>query len=115
MEKDMLVESKKDVLATSVGWLIIVIGIISSFMAGNIFKIVEVHGVYYSYTTEKYNWPVAVGGIISSVIFGLVFILIGEILYTGYENRKKIMLLSDKIDEMIPNNNGNNEDIKEVV
>jgi len=54
-----------------------------------------------------------IGGIISSVLFGFIFILIGEILYTGYDNRKRILHLSEKNDEIIRSTDAFNSSISE--
>lgn len=82
---------KKDVLAEGIGYAIIIIGIISSLVAGNIFKIADT----ITYTT-KYNWGLAIGSSISSIILGMIFIFIGEIIYSQAQIIKRIERLSDK-------------------
>lgn len=82
---------KKDVLAEGIGYAIILIGIISSLVAGNIFKTVDT----ITYTT-RYNWGLAIGSSISSVILGMIFIFIGEIIYNQAQIIKRIDRLSDK-------------------
>lgn len=82
---------KKDVLAEGIGYTIILIGIISSIVAGNIFKIVDT----ITYAT-KYNWWLAIGSSISSIILGMIFIFIGEIIYNQGQIIKRIDRLSDK-------------------
>lgn len=82
---------KKDVLAEGIGYTIILIGIISSLLAGNIFKTVDT----ITYIT-KYNWGLAIGSSISSVILGMIFIFIGEIIYNQTQIIKRIDRLLDK-------------------
>lgn len=82
---------KKDVLAEGIGYAIIIIGIISSLLAGNIFKIVDT----ITYAT-KYNWVLAIGSSISSIILGMIFIFIGEIIYNQMQIIKRIDRLLDK-------------------
>lgn len=82
---------KKDVLAEGIGYAIIIIGIISSLVAGNIFKTVDT----ITYTT-KYNWRLAIGSSLSSVILGMIFIFIGEIIYNQTQIIKRIDRLLDK-------------------
>lgn len=82
---------KKDVLAEEIGYAIIIIGIIGSIVAGNIFKIVDT----ITYAT-KYNWWLAIGSSISSIILGMIFIFIGEIIYSQEQIIKRIERLSDK-------------------
>jgi uncharacterized membrane protein HdeD (DUF308 family) len=82
---------KKDVLAEGIGYTIILIGIISSLIAGNIFKTVD--AITYS---TKYNWGLAIGSSISSIILGMIFIFIGEIIYNQVQIIKRIERLSDK-------------------
>lgn len=80
---------KKDVLAEEIGYAIIIIGIIGSIVAGNIFKIVDT----ITYTT-KYNWGLAIGSSISSIVLGMIFI--GEIIYNQTQIIKRIDRLLDK-------------------
>lgn len=82
---------KKDVLAEGIGYTIILIGIISGLLAGNIFKIVDT----ITYIT-KYNWVLAIGSSMSSVILGMIFIFIGEIIYNQSQIIKRIDRLLDK-------------------
>ena len=82
---------KKDVLAEGIGYAIIIIGIVSSLVAGNVFKIVDT----ITYTT-KYNLVLAIGSSISSVILGMIFIFIGEIIYNQGQIIKRIERLVDK-------------------
>jgi uncharacterized membrane protein YeaQ/YmgE (transglycosylase-associated protein family) len=101
----------KDVLADALGWGIIIVGIVGSCLAGYTFKALSIskHGDI----DYNYNWPLMIGGIISSVLFGLIFILIGEILYTEYDNRKRISHLSEKNDEIIRSTDAFNSSISE--
>jgi uncharacterized membrane protein YeaQ/YmgE (transglycosylase-associated protein family) len=101
----------KDVLADTLGWGIIIVGIVGSCLAGYAFKALSIskHGE----VNYNYNWPLMIGGIISSVLFGLIFILIGEILYTEYDNRKRISHLSEMNDEIIRSTDAFNSSINE--
>jgi hypothetical protein len=85
----------KDDLANSIGWGVIVIGIIASFLAGNAFRVVSYSSS--TYAKGPFNFSIAISGIIVSILFGLIFILIGEILRAVYDNRDKIALLSDQM------------------
>lgn len=86
----------KDDLANSIGWGVIVIGIIASFLAGNAFRVVS-YSSSSVYSKGAFNFSIAISGIIVSILFGLIFILIGEILRAVYENRDKIAFLSDQM------------------
>ena len=96
-----IIVSKND-LANALGWGVIVIGIIGSFLAGTAYRLVSYSSS--GYVNGSYNFGVAISGIIASVLFGIIFIFIGEILTTEYENRDKIASLYDQM------NNGLNKD-----
>jgi fluoride ion exporter CrcB/FEX len=93
--------SKND-LANALGWGVIVIGIIGSFLLGNAYRMVSYGSS--GYVNGPYNFGVAISGIIASALFGIIFIFIGEILTTEYENRDKIASLYDQM-----NNNLNKD------
>lgn len=101
----------KDVLADTLGWGIIIVGIVSSCLAGFVFKALSISKQ--GEVSYNYNWPLMIGGIIGSVLFGLIFILMGEILYTGYDNRKRISHLDEKNDEIIRSTDAFNSSINE--
>lgn len=90
--------SKND-LANALGWGVIVIGIIGSFLAGNAYRLLSYSSS--GYVNGSYNFGVAISGIIASVLFGIIFIFIGEILTTEYENRDKIASLYDQMNNEI--------------
>jgi uncharacterized membrane protein YeaQ/YmgE (transglycosylase-associated protein family) len=96
----------KDDLANTLGWVVIVIGIIGSFLAGNAFKVMSYNSL--GYGDVKFNFGITISGIVVSILFGLIFILIGEILNTEYENKEKIAHLSDMINNTVQSGNSNN-------
>lgn len=63
-----------------IGILIIVLGVIGSFVLGDIYAVVETYGTTFTFTEETYNWPVTLIGIFSSMVSGILFIGFSEVI-----------------------------------
>lgn len=60
----------------SVIWLL---GSMGGLIAGKVFEVTTIVGVYYPREETSYNWGLAMGCIISSLITGALFMSLGEI------------------------------------
>lgn len=72
------------------GWIIIVAGCAGSLLLGS--EIPVVSGMYYK--TESYNWVLAIAGIMSSIISGVIFIGFAEIIELLQKNADNIGKIS---------------------
>lgn len=81
-EEKIMKENKVANALHTIGVLVIVIGIIGSFICGEVFP--EVTYKYSSYsgykTVESYNWSLALTGVIASFIAGVCFIGFSEVI-----------------------------------
>lgn len=93
--------NEKDGLATLIGYGIIILGSISSLYVGNVFDSYEA------------NWTLAISGIITSALFGGIFLFIGELLYIGYVNKDEINQLNNRLDKILPEDKSTEIDIVE--
>lgn len=87
--------NKKADFINGLGFITIVIGCIGSLTLGSMFPVRS--GVYYIH--ESYNWALAIAGIISSVISGIVLIGFAEIinlLQKNVDNTQKISTVHEK-------------------
>lgn len=91
-----------------VGFIIIIGGILGSFVLGGIFETEITYPTsMYSYDSyTKYNWNLAIIGAVSSFIVGLLFVGLGELidlLQLNYDKQydilKEIKKISNKITE----------------
>jgi len=86
------------------GWVILIFGIIGSFIMGQIFP-----SISYSYSgreSESYNWIIAIIGICTSIISGLAFIGFAELIELSQQkldtiNRIKEMIEKDNVNEIV--------------
>lgn len=77
------------------GYLVILLGVASSFVLGGIFSITSVHGSYYTYTKETYNWALCLGGSVISVLNGLLFLGLSEIISLLDDIKRGVVKSSD--------------------
>ena len=59
--------------------LVLILGIIGSFILGNALPAVSISS-YSSRVYEEYNWGLAIGGVVGSIIFGTFLLGIGELI-----------------------------------
>lgn len=77
------------------GWITIIVGVIGSFVIGDVYQVVS-----YSFTgieRSTYNWSLAIMCCISSVFIGLVIIGLAEIIELLQQNYDKNTLIEEKI------------------
>jgi len=86
---------KKESMANVLGWVIIVLGSIGSLVMGNVYKAIDFS--YGNYVSYKYNWSLAISGIIGCVILGLIFIFIAEIINIGNLNYTNINVIDKSL------------------
>lgn len=85
-----------------IGFIIIICGIIASFILGNVFENeITYPSSMYSYDSyTEYNWTLAIIGAISSFVVGLLFVGFGEIidlLQVNYDRQYDILKEIKKI------------------
>lgn len=83
----------------NIGVWIIVLGIIGSFISGKIFEVETFHGTYYTYTTTEYNWIVAICGSIGSVLCGVFYMALSEII--NLLSKKRTETIEKTLEEVL--------------
>ena len=105
-------ENEKDGLSNLIGYAVMTLGTVGSLFLGNVFKALSVSsGGYVDYT---YNWMLAIYGTIVSLLFGFIFLLIGEILYLCYVNKMQVSLMRDEIKKLSEKDESVNETEKMI-
>lgn len=66
---------KKGRFLIAIGVFVCLAGSVSSFILGHVFE--TIRGEYY--IRYEYNWPLAIGGAVASILFGILYIALGEI------------------------------------
>lgn len=94
--------NEKDGLANLIGYGIIILGAIGSLFVGNVFDSYEA------------NWVLAISGIIASVLFGGIFLFIGELLYIGYVNKDEISQMNNRLNKILPEDKSTEVEIVET-
>lgn len=75
--------------------IVLVVGIIGSLILGDVLETTT----YVAYTTiHHYNTPVAIGGVVSSIIFSVLLFSLAEIISLLQSNYDKNSEISNKID-----------------
>lgn len=69
----------EDNFATKVGHIISIAGVVGGLISGKVFEVSSVVGTYYTRVETSYNWGLAVGCIVSSLIVGALFVTLGNI------------------------------------
>ena len=80
-----------------IAYIVLIIGIIGSFIMGSIFETTIVIG---NYTHSKYNWGLVVSVMISSIILAIFLFALAEIIHLLQANLDNNKEIAHKIDNL---------------
>lgn len=64
-------------------------GVIGSFILGNTYQIIELAQHSWEDPTTRFNWGIALSGIVASVLFAVLLYAFGELISMQYEAGRK--------------------------
>lgn len=74
----------------TVGWLIIIFGVLCALILGAVYPAVTIEGKYYTHAEKSYNWALALGGSAACGVSGLLMLGIGEIIFLLEDIKRSI-------------------------
>lgn len=84
--------------ATKVGYLIGGLGTVGGFICGSVFPTINLSAKY-SWEMTSYNWGLAIGCVVSSLIAGALFVCLGNIQESIDKNSYCLNRLIDELNK----------------